>query len=370
MPVYIRDADTWKQFPTTPAGTRAIRVRDVATWKTPIRVHVKWNDIWQTEGQYTFKPAAPTNFRATSGSTDYTGIDLAWDYAGIVTPKRWVLGIYDYGSNSASTPTYSETFLSDPAQRTYRLNLASNTYVSLVLAAESTTGDRTFFGGSTTTPVASAGLKRHVGAASYTVYDVPVYGWADTWEWTPPFVFESSRYADANSGDKAVDNNMPSAWISSAHAQTGTVNDWEAVWVRMPYWAHHKYVGLRVIQEEAGSSLPSCYLTHGVYYSNAWQGSVNQPISSPPCHPWLVHPNISYYSVSNDQYVYEGDFVTDGGSNPSGNLVSVMLGPNLKTSAFVFGYYCAIHEIRLLLQNYRVVSYGPRTVAAVPSGTW
>ena len=107
-----------------------------------------------------------------------------------------------------------------------------------------------------------------------------------------------------------------------------------------------------------------------VYYCNAWQGSVNQSMASPPVHPYMVHPNLSYYSVSADQYLYEGDYVCDEGANPSGNLVAITLGPNLKTTPFFFGYYADIVEVRLLLQNWVVTGYGPRTVAAVPSAAW
>ena len=367
MPVYVRDAGTWKQFPTTPANTRLLWVRapPVGEWKAASALFVRDADVWKQEPEYVGLPVAPTNFRVTSVSTDYGGVTFEWDYTGLVAPAEFRIYIYDYGSSSANTPMM-EMYVEDPGARSFRYNCGPSQYVSATLAAVSITGSTIFFGGAATNPGKGVAPKWKTGASSYVVNDVPIYGWGPTFEHIPALSFASSQFDASHTGQHSRDNNTGTQWISVGHGTSGTVNDWEGCAYKMPYTSHCLYVGLRVIQGNG-----PCYVSHGVFHNGTWKGSINHAMAVPPVFSFLDHNYISYYNVAMDQYLYEGGYVTDGGSSPSGNLVAVTLGTNVTTHPSIgMGYFASIKEVRMLLQNWVVTSYGPRTVAAVPSGAW
>lgn len=373
MPVHVRDAGTWQQFPTVPTDTRHLWVRDGGEWKAVQMLYVRDAGIWKKETEYLGIPAAPTNFRVTSATNDYNGITFEWDYNGEVEPHHFEVYIYDYGPNPADPPDL-EIWGDDGGSRMFRYNSGQSRYVSANLAAvgiseaEPALGAMRFFGGGTTDPGEGVAPRWKTGAAAYTIYDVPIYGWGPTFEHIPVLAYQSSQYTASNTGQQSRDNNTGTQWISVGHSTSGTANDWEGCAYRMPYTSHCLYVGMRVIQGNG-----PCYLSHGVYHNGSWKGSINHSMNVPPVlgGGLMDHNYLGYYTVAMDQYLYEGGYATDGGSSPSGNLVMVTLGPNVTTHPSIgMGYFASIKEVRMLLQNWVVTGYGPRSVAAVPSGTW
>jgi len=361
MAVQVRTSGAWRVVPDADP-VKGLYVRDAGTWKKVAALWYRDADTWKGDPTFLSLTAPPTNFRVTSPSNDYTGVNLAWDWSGGTAARNFIVRIRDHGTSSTGAATDSEVTL-DPAARTYRASVASGHYAEFTLWAVSAPDNQRVLCAQTP--------RWYVGAAAYTVNDVPVYGWADTWEWIPPVAGASSQQAANFDPTYAADNNGLSSWMSVARSGAYT---YEGIWVRMPYWAHHRVVGAHVWQGGTGEAM---WINVGMYWSGGWWGSILPPgLQTAGNNQFIVYHNYYTYSYAADEHYFDfsaqpEQFIADASSSGESTLMCLTFGPQLSNfGGYGFGGHARVFEIRMLLQNWRVVSYSARTVAAVPSQAW
>lgn len=359
MPIHVRDAATWKQFPTTPPGTRLLWFRDQGVWKAPSYVWVRDAGVWKQEAEYVGKSTPATNLRITSASNDFSGISVAWDApTSGAPPSRYQVVLEDSGGGWLQSP-----FVSAPTT-TYRFgSVNQSTQYQVYVGVEETPGGAMLWTGP---------AKWYVGRAAYDIQDVPIYGWGQDWEWTPNAItWDPGNSEPSHPPTKAIDNSWDAAtqsfWLSRANPYgSGQPRSYEGFEVQAPYWAKHRLTGVHLWT-------PNPITLWWSAWRGGWQGSIAGPTTDygPLNHPWV---STSFSAVSEWNTQGSVAWVTDGSEGGGGvvvTAVSIMVGANLVYNSWGYsGFRGGIVEVRLCLQNWYVTGYGWRTVPQDNSRSW
>jgi hypothetical protein len=341
--IYVRQSGAWQKFPTVPQGGRLLYFRINGQWKPILDVWVRNQGAWHKEPEYSAVLPAPTNLRmSTADVNNHTTIPVAWDYSGVLPPDDFHVVLTDEAGSwlwegSAASGARSMTLGPFGQNKRYRVYIA---------ARKAGRPDTAWAGP----------LNWFLGQDAYTAYDVPVYDWANEFEYIPPIV----NYSSAANGDgatwgfqKALDGNFSSYWNTDIVSEpNGNGNQGEGWMVQAPS-GHYLFTGVRLWNLNSHT----CWV--GVNTAGGWQGGLQPYVGKYA--PW----RINYAAVGGPGTAYDvraGNYVTDAGGGVT--VAGLMQNP----ASDGYNPRIAVLEVRLLLQSWTLIRYDPRTVPAVNSG--
>jgi hypothetical protein len=335
---------------------------DINASSPPSNPPTSADSIWHKVADYSAPGmTAPTNLRmypdAPSNYGAHSSFQVAWDW----TLPTNGLNVGDFQvvlTDSAGNwyPGYPVSVAA--GSRTYNFTgLNQNTQYQAYVKARYASGGRA--------DSAWAGpLRWKTGADSYVVYDIPVYDWRNEFEYTPPYYY---TYTSAALGDgstwgfgKAIDGNFSSYWNSDVVTEPLGSTQGEGWMVQAPSvdgnGNSYLFTGIR-----AWTINPHTWWI-GIYYNNAWQGGntvYNGKYTSFRV-PYAV--GVDQGAAGTNPTIRPGNYQTNSGIFVAG----LMQVPGYDG----YNWRMEMIELRLLLMQWTLVAYNPRTVAAVNSGPW
>ena len=347
MPIYVRISGAWRQFPTTPVGTRLLYFRYGGQWRPIMDLWIRDGGAWHKEPQYSAVMQAPTNLRMNPADTaEHDSIPVAWTQAGNLMPGDYVVRLTDQYGNTLLAPRVSGT------ARSYTFsNLTQNKAYMVYLIARYPGGE-----GTKSRPDISIGpLKWKLGQDPQP-YQTPVYGWDNDWAWNPGTYDYAGSWDVDHPPIRAVDGNMGTQWLSQPDAATGGYQG-DGFRFRMPA-SHHRLIGCTVYVARGTHTV-----WYGVYQGGSWKGGNQVYVGkyTPFVHPYLVGQGPTTLVD-----IRSGGYVTDATGDGSVDLLFQAPAVYSGWTGLRYGAW----EIRLILQDWVVTSYVTNYTAAIASGPW